>query len=54
MVALIRLIIIGFIALTITYVCLSFYSRAVRRRKLAAEWDETPVGDRDAFIDQGL
>ena len=52
---LIRLAIIGFVVLTIVYVCLSFYSRAVRRGKLEAEWEEEGMtGDRDAFIDQGL
>jgi hypothetical protein len=52
---LIRLAIIGFVVLTIVYFCLSFYSRAVRRGKLEAEWEEEGMtGDRDAFIDQGL
>lgn len=50
-----RLVIFGFVILTIIYVCLSFYSRAVRRGKLEAEWDEEGMtGDRDAFIAQGL
>ena len=61
MFALIRLLIVGFIVLTIVYVCLSLYSRAVRRGKLEAAWDEEHGPDdgeenpeRDAFIDQGL
>ena len=54
MFAMFRLVIIGFIALTIIYLCLSFYSRMVRRRKLAAEWEEARQGDRDTFIEQGL
>ncbi len=50
-----RLVLFGFVILTIIYVCLSFYSRAVRRGKLEAEWDEEGMtGDRDAFIAQGL
>ncbi|MBO9473905.1 hypothetical protein J7413_10190 [Shimia sp. R10_1] len=53
--ALLRLTVIGFILLTIIYVCLSLYSRAVRRSKLRAEWDEEGMtGDKDAFIEQGL
>lgn len=54
MFALFRLIIVGFVLLTIVYLCLSLYSRLVRRRKLAAEWEETRQGDRDAFIEKGL
>ena len=54
MFALARLVVMGFIVLSIIYVCLSLYSRAVRRSKLKAEWDETRDGDRDAFIDAGL
>lgn len=55
MFALARLVIIGFVVLTIIYISLSLWSRSVRRRKLNAEWDEQGMtGDRDAFIDQGL
>lgn len=55
MFALIRLAAIGFVVLSIIYVALSLYSRAVRRRKLRAEWDETrPPMDRETFVDQGL
>lgn len=55
MFALARLMVIGFIVLTIIYVCLSFYSRAVRRSKLGNEWDEAQgPGARDDFIDAGL
>ena len=50
MFALARLVVMGFIVLSIIYVCLSLYSRAVRRSKLKAEWDEARDGDRDAFI----
>ena len=53
--ALARLVVFGFVILTIIYVCLSFYSRSVRRGKLEAQWEEEGMtGDRDAFIDQGL
>ncbi|GAA6164389.1 hypothetical protein NBRC116590_20930 [Pelagimonas sp. KU-00592-HH] len=55
MFALLRLSVIGFIVLTVIYVCLSFYSRAVRRGKLEAEWEEEGMtGDRDAFVRAGL
>ncbi|MGC3940013.1 hypothetical protein ACOTTU_19585 [Roseobacter sp. EG26] len=55
MVALARLLLIGFVVLTIVYFCLSFYSRAVRRGKLEAEWDATGgPGDRETFVQSGL
>ena len=54
MFALLRLLVIGFVALSIVYICLSLYSRAVRRSKLKAEWDEDRDGDFDAFIDAGM
>lgn len=55
MFALLRLSVIGFVVLTIIYVALSFYSRAVRRDKLEAEWDEEGMtGDKEAWVDEGL
>jgi len=54
MFALARLIFVGFILLTIIYVCLSMYSRWVRRGKLEAEWEKTQSGDKEAFVDAGL
>lgn len=55
MIALARLLIVGFVVLTVVYVCLSLYSRAVRRGKLRAQWDEEGrTGDREAFVAQGL
>jgi hypothetical protein len=42
-------------ALTVIYLCLSWYSRSVRREKLEKEFDSGGIGgDRDAFIKQGL
>ena len=38
MAALARLMVIGFIVLSVIYVCLSLYSRAVRKGKLRREW----------------
>lgn len=55
MVALLRMLFIGFVMLTIIYVCLSFYSRAVRRSKLEAEWDAAKgPGARESFVQAGL
>jgi Ca2+/Na+ antiporter len=55
MIALGRLVVIGFVVLTVIYVALSYYSRAVRKSKLAREWDEEDMqGDKDGFIEQGL
>lgn len=55
MVAFARLVIIGFIVLSVIYFFLSLYSRAVRRGKLEAQWDdEGGPGTRDEFIRNGL
>ena len=51
----IRLFILVFVILTVIYVSISLYSRAVRRDKLEREWDEEiREGDRDAFVREGL
>lgn len=55
MAALIRLIVIGFVVLTIVYVCLLFYSRSVQRSKLLQTWEEEGrSGDREAFVRDGM
>ncbi|WP_422027139.1 hypothetical protein [Roseovarius sp.] len=55
MAALAKLVVIGFIVLTVIYVCLSLYSRSVRKGKLAEWWEEEGrPGDREAYIDAGL
>jgi len=55
MLALGRLMVIGFIVLTVIYVCLSLYSRSVRRGKLRDWWEEEgKPGDLDAYIEAGL
>ncbi|MDD9719885.1 hypothetical protein PVW51_04240 [Sulfitobacter sp. PR48] len=55
MFALARLLVIGFVVLTIIYVCLSFYSRSVRRSKLRKKWYEgKQLVDRDTFVQRGL
>jgi hypothetical protein len=55
MAALAKLVVIGFIVLTVIYLCLSLYSRSVRKGKLADWWEEEGrPGDREAYIDAGL
>ena len=55
MFALGRLLVFGFLALSVVYICLSLYSRAVRRDKLEKEWDEEiRQGDRETFVEAGL
>jgi|TARA_B110000879_G_C11040468_1_gene458633 hypothetical protein len=55
MAALARLMVVGFIVLSVIYVCLSLYSRAVRKGKLRAEWSEGPQEQSlDEFLDEGL
>lgn len=51
----IRLLIIVFVVLTIVYVCLSFYSRSERRKKLEERYHhEGMPGDKETFIRTGL
>jgi hypothetical protein len=60
MFALARLLFMGFIVLSIIYVCLSLYSRAQRRSKLKAQWhlegldDQNTRGDEDSYVQKGL
>lgn len=55
MFALARLMVVGFVVLSVIYVCLSLYSRAVRKGKLRAEWNEGSQDQTlDAFLDDGL
>jgi len=56
---LIRLVVFGFIALTVIYAAIWLYARSVRREKLEKHWDaEHPDGDdpdaRQAFVAQGM
>ncbi len=56
--ALIRLVVIGFVVLTIIYGMVWLYSRSVRREKLEKEWDaENPGGDpaaRADYVEKGM
>lgn len=55
MAALARLMVVGFIVLSVIYICLSLYSRSVRKGKLRAEWNEGPKEQSlDAFLEEGL
>ncbi|THH36175.1 hypothetical protein E4Z66_14075 [Aliishimia ponticola] len=54
MFALARLVVVGFVLMTLVYIVLSLYSRSVRRRKLNEEWEEDPQGPREAFVEAGL
>lgn len=52
----VRLVVFGFLALTVVYVCVSLYSRSVRREKLEDEWDETRPESisRQDFVADGM
>ena len=51
----IRLFVILFVVLTVIYVSLSFYSRAVRKSKLKKKWhDGKQLVDRETFVQRGL
>ncbi len=55
MAALARLLIVGFVVLTVIYVSISLYSRAVRRSRLEQWWEkEGQPGDRDTYVAEGL
>ena len=55
MLGFVRLIVMLFVALTVVYVSLSFYSRAIRRSKLKKKWHEgKQLVDRDTFVQRGL
>lgn len=53
-----RLVVFGFIALTVIYFSVSLYSRSVRKERLENEFDAENPGadraDRDAFVADGL
>jgi len=55
----VRLVIFGFLILGVVYVCVSIYSRSVRREKLEKEWDGEPPENatpeaRATFIKDGM
>lgn len=55
----VRLVVFGFLILSVLYFCISLYSRSVRREKLEREWDQSPPEDatpdmRASFIADGM
>lgn len=55
MIGFIRLVVMLLVVLTVVYVSLSFYSRAIRKSKLKQKWYEgKQLVDRDTFVQRGL
>jgi len=54
--AFVRLVVFGFLFLSIVYVCVSLYSRSVRRERLEDDWAEEPRSGmtREEFIAAGM
>lgn len=51
----IRMFLIGAVGLSIVYLCVSLYSRSVRRSKLAHWYDESDKSvDRETYIQDGM
>ncbi len=55
----VRLVVFGFLALSVIYLSISVYSRSVRREKLEKAWAEdnpasTDLAARDAFVAKGI
>ncbi|WP_050786815.1 hypothetical protein [Rhodobacter ferrooxidans] len=50
-----RLILFGFVGLTVVFVLVSIYARSVQREELEKQFDAGGVdGDRDAYIEAGM
>jgi len=55
MVAFLRLVVFGFLILSVIYVIVSFWSRSVRRRKLEQEWNDSGrPGDKETYVTEGM
>ena len=55
MLALLQLIVVGFVVLTVIFIGLSMYSRSIRRGKLRQKWRSGPrLVDMDSFVQRGL
>ena len=57
--AFVRLVVFGFLALSVIYLSVAVYSRSVRREKLEKAWAEdnpasTDTSARDAFVAKGI
>ena len=52
---LIRLIVFAFVVLSIVYVSVTLWSRAVHRDRLRKQWvEEGSVGDVDRYVEKGM
>ncbi|MEY1556736.1 hypothetical protein AB3Y40_13975 [Yoonia sp. R2331] len=53
---LVRLVVFGFIALSVIYLSVSIYSRSVRREKLEKRYDAEPVEGmtRKQYVEKGI
>lgn len=55
MIAIVRLIVFGFLGLSVVYIIVSLYSQSVRREKLEDKFDAGGIdGDRDEYIKAGM
>ena len=55
MIGILRLVVFGFIALSVVYLLVTIYARSVRRETLEKEFDAGGIeGARDAFIAAGM
>lgn len=55
MIGIIRLVVFGFLGLSVVYILVSIYSQSVRREKLEKKFDAGGVdGDRDEYIKAGM
>jgi hypothetical protein len=55
MIAIVQLLVFGFIGLSVVYVLVSIYSQSVRREQLEKEFDAGGIeGSRDDFINEGM
>ncbi len=55
----VRLVLFGFLAMSVVYLSISVYSRSIRREKLEDAWAEDNVGSddmvaRDAYVADGI
>lgn len=55
----VKLVVFGFLILSVIYLSISVYSRSVRREKLEKRWDAEPPEDatpeaREKYIEEGM
>jgi hypothetical protein len=55
MIAIVRLVVFGFLGLSVIYIVVSLYSQSVRRERLEKKFDAGGIeGDRDEYIKAGM